>query len=138
MADDVVTEPDDVARRIRSHLREHPELRTSEYDGRDGTVDGLCYVAAEAYFHARGGTDSGLEIYCLSWSDVDPSYDGTHWYLRDPDADQWIDVGLEDAADAGHIPFEMGTRRAFITGYDPSQRTQRVLDALGIDYTVPE
>jgi hypothetical protein len=129
---DVLVEPDAVAARIRSYLRDHPELRKDEYDGREDTVDGLCYVAAEAYFHAKGGLDSGLTIYCLSWSNVDPSYNGTHWYLRDDTAEVWIDVGLEDAGDAADIPFGMGTRRAFITGYEPSQRTMQVLDAIDL------
>lgn len=124
----VVVEPDDTARRIRSYLREHPELRKDEYDGREGTVDGLCYVAAEVYFHQQGGLESGLDIYCLSWSDVQPEYDGTHWYLSD--GQRWIDIGLEDRADAANIPFSEGRRRAFLTGYKPSQRAQTVLQAL--------
>jgi len=128
----VVTEPDETARQIRAYLRQHPELRKDEYDGREQTVDGLCYVAAESYFHAKGGTDSGLDIYCLSWSDVDPEYSGTHWYLRRRDCETWVDVGLEDLADAENIPFETGTRRAFITGYEPSQRSATVLDAVGV------
>jgi len=128
MADDVVTEPDDVARRIRSHLREHPGLRTSEYDGRDGTVDGLCYVAAEAYFHASGGTDSELDIHCLSWSDVDPTYEGSHWFLSD--AERIIDLSLPAPEHGEKVPWSVARTRAFITGYEPSQRAETVLEAI--------
>lgn len=132
MTPNVIVEPDETAAEIRNYLRQHPELRKDEYDGREHTVDGLCYVAAESYFHAMGGTDSGLDIYCLSWSDVDPSYSGTHWYLRRSDSGVWVDVGLEDPSDAEDIPFESGTRRAFITGYEPSQRSVTVLDSVGV------
>lgn len=103
-------------RRTRRHSGAHPRVRPSKpdlrdgYGGRDGTVDGLCYCLAEAYFHAKGGQDSGLEIYCLSWSDVRPVDGGTHWYLRDPERDVWIDLGLERAADGTHIPTRKGAR----------------------------
>jgi len=130
MEENVKIEPDETAERIRDYLRDHPELRKDQYDGRDNTVEGLCYVAAEVYFHATGGTDSDLDIYCLSWSDVDPSYTGTHWYLRKSDCGTWIDLGVEDIRDTEPIPFESGTRRAFITGYEPSKRSIQVLEAI--------
>lgn len=124
----ILVEPDDTARRIREVLRENQDLRPDRYGGRDGTVDGLCYPASEAYFHAKGGLDSTLDIYCLSWSDVDPSYSGTHWYLRCTERESWIDLGVETVEEAVDIPFDKGRRRAFITGYEPSKRTQRVLE----------
>jgi len=130
----VLVEPDETAARIREFVRVNQDLRPDEYDGRDGTVAGLCYVLAESYFHAQGGTDSDLDIYCLSWSDVDPDYGGTHWYLRRGESGAWVDLGLETAAEGDDVPFGMGTRRAFITGYEPSNRTERVLNALGIRY----
>lgn len=126
----VFVRPNETAIRLREFVRTHPDLRSEPYDGPNGTVDGHCYVLAEAYFHAEGGQDSGLEIYCLSWSDVDDDLTGTHWYLRDPDRPAWIDLGLPEPEDAEGVPFEAGTRRAFITGYEPSQRAEEVLEAV--------
>ncbi len=130
----VLVEPDATAARIREYLRENQDLRDGRYNGREGTVDGLCYPAAEAYYHAKGGREeTDLRIYCLSWSDVDPEYDGTHWYLRDGEDGPWIDLGLEDRTDAAGIPYAEGRHRSFMTGYDtPSKRTQRILEDLGL------
>ena len=129
----ILVEPDETAKRIREYARENPDLRKNRYDGTDGTVEGMCYCLAEAYYHAKGARESGLRIYCLSWSDVDPEYSGTHWYLRDGESGPWIDLGLETAADGQHIPYSMGRHRAFMTGYDrPSKRTQRILEALDL------
>lgn len=125
---DVAIEPDEDAAAIREFLREHPELQKDEYDTGDADpLLGLCYPAAEAYYHVRG---CELDVYCLSWRDVDEEYDGTHWYLRDPDAGVWIDLGLPESTEE-FPPFEAGTRRGFITGDEPSSRAQRVLAAIG-------
>lgn len=130
----VLTEPDETAARICEYGRQNPDLRKEEYDGEDGTVDGLCYPLAEAYWHAKGGTESALEIYCLSWSDVDDSLEGTHWYLKDTVRGAWVDLGLENAAYAGLLPYPVGRGpRAFMTGYDtPSKRAQRILADLDL------
>lgn len=121
--------PDDVATRIRAHLREHPEIADGKYNAKEGSVEGHCYVASEAYFYAQGGEDSELDIYCLSWGDVDPEYGGTHWYLKGTD---WIDLSVETVAQAEQVPFDMGRRRAFITGYEPSQRAKQINEALDL------
>jgi len=129
----VRVEPDATAARIREYGRNNPDLRDGDYDGEAGTVYGLCYPLAEAFYHAKGGRDTDLRIYCLSWSDVDPSYTGTHWYLRDGEAGPWVDLGIEDQADAVGIPYAEGRHRSFMTGYDtPSKRTQRILADLGL------
>jgi len=120
--------PDETAARIRAWLRNHPEIAKG-YNAQEGSVYNHCYVASEAYFHANGGKGSGIDIYCLSWSDVDPGYDGTHWYLKD---DSWIDLSLETVDDGTDIPFEQGRRRAFITGYEPSQRAERINEDLDL------
>ena len=132
----VVVEPDETAREIREFLRANPGLRDSQIhpDDPEHSVYGHCYPAAEAYFHARGGTDSVLDIYCLSWSDVRENGSGTHWYLRDPDVETWIDLAIEQPDDGDHIPFSEGRRRAFITGYEPSKRARRILEAIGEVY----
>ncbi len=130
--DAVETCPDGTAKQIRQYLRSTPSLRKDEYGVDDvHSLDGHCYVAAEAYYHARGGRDSGLDIYCLSWSDVDEDLQGTHWYLVEDDI--VVDLAVDEPADAEPIPFSAGRRRSFLTGYDaPSQRTLSVLNALGI------
>ncbi|WP_337653267.1 hypothetical protein [Halomontanus rarus] len=130
----ILVEPDETARRIRAYVREHPDLRKNEYDGRDGTVEGMCYLLAESYYHSTGARDSGLRIYCLSWADVREDGAGTHWYLRDGEDGPWIDLGLEKPWHGTHIPYSAGRHRAFMTGYEPSNRTKSVLEALQIEH----
>lgn len=124
----VVVEPDATARHIREYIREHPSIRKDQYDDPDTALQGSCYVAAEAYFHASGGTDSGLDIHCLSWSDVDPTYEGSHWFLTD--ADRVIDLSLPTPGHGESVPWSTARTRAFITGYEPSQRAETVLEAI--------
>lgn len=119
-----VNEPDETARRIREYLREHPELKKDQYETDDPeSLDGHCYVASEAYYHAKGGSESELSVYCLSWDNA-----GTHWFLKD--GDKVIDLTAENT---DHIPYRKAKRRGFITGDDPSKRAQQVLDALNIE-----
>lgn len=125
---DVVVEPDETARRLREYVREHPEVRHEDYRECENPVRESCYVLSEAYYHLQGGQDSGLDIYCLSWADVDDDLEGTHWFLRD--GDTVIDLSLGDPSDGDGVSWDVARRRAFITGYEPSNRTQRVLDAL--------
>jgi len=126
MTREVLIEPDETAAQIRACLRAHPELRKDAYAQENGDpLLGLCYPAAEAYYHATGRSH---EIYCLSWSDVDPEYDGTHWYLREADGERrWIDLALPDDPET-LPPFEEGRHRHFLTGDEPSQRAQQVLE----------
>lgn len=125
----VLVVPDQDAAAIRGYLRDHPELRKQEYSDEQTTLEpllGLCYPAAEAYYHLN---DCELEVYCLSWSDVDDDLEGTHWYLREPDGEQrWIDLGLPTMPPVDIPPFEEGTHRGFMTGDEPSKRTQQVLE----------
>lgn len=130
----VLVSPDQDAYRIREYLRDHPQLRKDDYRTEQTETNpllGLCYPAAEAYYHRR---DCDLDVYCLSWSDVDGVDDdetATHWYLREPDGRQrWIDLGLPLMPPVGLPPFEEGTRRGFITGDQASKRTQQVLDGI--------
>lgn len=126
----VLVEPNRAAAAIRSYLRETPELRKDAYRNDHTDADallGLCYPAAEAYYHLR---DCEPEIYCLSWSDVDPDAEGTHWYLREADGERrWIDISLP-IRPITMPPFEAGTHRGFLTGDTPSKRAQQVLDAV--------
>lgn len=130
----VLVAPDEKAVAIREYLREHPELRKDAYsDDRtdENPLLGLCYPAAEAFYHVR---DCEPDIYCLSWSDVDgvdDDVDATHWYLRESDGQRrWIDLGLPLMPPVDLPPFEEGTRRGFITGDEASKRTQQVLDGI--------
>ena len=126
---DVIAIPDDTAWTLRQYVRDHPDLIYDEYKPeRDRSLQGGCYVLAESYYHAMGGTDSNLDIYCLSWSDVGHPDGGTHWFLRRAEDGAVVDLSLDSLDQAGHIPFDEATRRAFITGYEPSKRCERVLE----------
>lgn len=130
----VLVEPDETAAQIREYCREHPELQKARYvtdRPEEDPLSGLCYVAAEAYYHAR---DCAPDVYCLSWREVegvDDATDATHWYLREPAGERrWIDLGLSLNPPVDLPPFETGTRRGFITGDEPSKRTRQVLAAI--------
>jgi len=124
----VKIKPDETARQLREYVRDHPEVRHEDYRECENPVQESCYVLSEAYFHLQGGTDSGLDIYCLSWSDVNPRYEGTHWFLRD--GDTVIDLSLPSPSAGDDIPWGIARRRAFITGYEPSTRTERVMEGV--------
>lgn len=122
--------PDRTAKCIQQYLRDHPELKKGEYETEDPeSLDGHCYVAHEAYYHAKGGSRSGLTPGCLSWGDVPGvESDSTHWFLWQ-DRNTVIDLTVEAT---GGVPYHEGRRRAFITGDKPSKRARQVLDALNI------
>jgi hypothetical protein len=116
-------------------LRYNPDVVYDEYRPEQSnasveqrSLQGSCYVLSEAWFHAMGGVESPLEIYCLSWSDVGCPEAGTHWFLRDTDRDRVVDISLDSPSQAADIPYGSATRRAFITGYERSNRCQRVLE----------
>ncbi len=128
--EEVLVIPDQTAFDIRQYLRAHPELRKDEYaqDDVDDPLGQLCYPAAESYYHATGCKH---EVYCLSWSDVDDDLEGTHWFLRESDGERrWIDLSLPLMPAVELPPFAEGAHRGFITGDEPSQRAQQVLDAV--------
>ena len=130
---DILVEPNDTAAALREYVRENPSIRKDAYDIDDvDPVEGACYVLAEAFFHAQGGTDSGLEVYRLDWSDVDENATGAHWFLRRDDGHTVIDLSLPSPSAGDAVPWNEARHRAFITGYTPSKRTLRVLDALGL------
>jgi len=120
-------EPDETASAIREWLREHPEIAKEKYNATHGSVEGHCYVASEAYFYADGGEDSDLDPHCLSWENG-----GTHWFLQNSDNGEIIDLSIEQREDGYPIPYGEATRRAFITGYTPSQRAETINEALDL------
>lgn len=115
----IVVEPDDTAKAIRDYLRGHPEIAKGKYHAEPGKVYGHCYVASEAYYHL---TDDDPAIYCLSYDEG-----GTHWFLTRDDDRTVIDLSIEHPSDGLGISYADAQRRAFITGYDPSKRTQTVM-----------
>lgn len=131
----ILVEPDDTARQLRQYVRENPDVRHDDYttDGVD-PIEEACYVLSEAYFHARGGTGSQLEVYRLDWGDVYDDASGAHWFLRDCSAgdDVVIDLSLPTPDHGEDVPWDDARHRAFITGYTPSKRTSNVLAALEI------
>lgn len=128
---DIAVEPDTTARQLREYVRNNPDIRKDEYDHYDDPVEGACYVLSEAYFHAMGGDeDNDLDVYRLDWGDVYDDADGAHWFLRRDGT--VVDLSLPTSAHGDDVPWDAATRRAFITGYTPSNRTQRVLTALDL------
>lgn len=128
---EVLVEPDDTARQLREYVRQNPDVRHDDYETDDvDPIREACYVLSEAYFHARGGTDSELEVYRIGWADVYDDADGAHWFLRD--GDTVIDLSLPTPAYGRDVPWDAARHRAFITGYTPSNRTQNVLETLDI------
>lgn len=127
----VVSEPDDVAASIRAYIRNHPELRHDDYkDEYDNRLDGHCYVASEAYFHAH--PDGGEGGRFVPERTVHQNGD-THWWLRDKRQGTVIDLIQPNVPpEPPYHPYQTGTRCGFLTGYETaSQRTQSVLKELG-------
>lgn len=120
----IFVSPDETAERIREWLRNHPEIAKDKYEANEGEVYGHCYVASEAYFYADGGEDSDLDVYCLSHKD------GTHWFLGNNG--EVIDLSIETPQEGENIPYTEAQRRAFITGYEPSKRAERINEELDL------
>jgi len=127
---DILVEPDETAAALRQYVRDNPAVRKDAYEYEDtDPVQGACYLLAEAYFHAAGGQDS-FDVYRLDWSEVDPAYDGAHWFLRRSDDGAIVDLSLSTPDDGAD--WDQARHRAFITGYTPSNRTQTALQAVGL------
>jgi hypothetical protein len=131
---DIRVELDETAADLLEHVRQHPDLVHDDYQNHvdDDPIQEACYLLAEAYFHARGGTDGPFEVYRLDWGDVYDDAEGAHWFLRDDD--RVVDLSLPTPEHGDDVPWEVARHRAFITGYDPSNRTERVLTALEIEH----
>lgn len=131
---EIRVKPDETAQQLREHVRANPALVKDEYRHPDDPIQGACYMLAEAYFHARGGPESDLKVFRLGWDEVYDDAAGAHWFLRDGPDGPVIDLSLPEPSDGEDIPWSLARGRAFITGWTPSNRTQRVLDALDISY----
>jgi len=117
---------------MREYVRDNPDIRKDEYAVDADPVNGSCYVLSEAYFHANGGVDSPFDVYRLGWNDVNDEWEGSHWFLRN--GETIVDLSLTTREDGDNVPWEQANRRAFITGYEPSNRCERLLNGLGIEY----
>jgi hypothetical protein len=135
----VHAEPDAAAEALRSYGREHIELVHDDYlplTSGQSPLAAMCYPLSEAWYHIH---DCEHEVYCLSWNDVmdlpDGADAGTHWYLRDPDTGDWIDLTLtvaEAAADGDDMaPYGEGRRQGFLTGDTPSTRANDLIAGAG-------
>lgn len=114
---------------IQTELRESPDLLKPEYREREDRhpLEGHCYVAAEAYFHAVGGYDSEYTVHRIS-------HEGeTHWFLRDGEGTVVDPTATQFETP---VPYDESTKTGFLTR-TPSKRAQQVLDALN-EREVPE
>lgn len=121
--------PDETAVQLREYVRSHPDIRHDDYRDAENPVRESCYVLSEAYFHANGGEDGPFEVYRIGWGDIYPDGEGAHWFLRD--SDRVVDLSLPSPEFGANVPWDEARHRAFITGYTPSERTQRLLRGIG-------
>lgn len=122
------------------------DLRKPQYRGRENCLAGHCYVASEALYHLLGGKKSG-------WKPMHVNHEGgPHWYLQHSLSGTIIDPTASQFTTP--IPYENGRGKGFLTGDQPSKRTQVVLErvakgphiakaesedlAKAIDYNTPE
>lgn len=113
-------------RAIRAYLAGAPELLKAEYRDSNHPLAGHCYVASEAYYHAQGGSDSGLSVWHINHENE------SHWFLRD--GETIIDLTVDQFT---RIPkYEEATRKGFLTR-GPSKRARAVLSGIpdAVDFT---
>lgn len=113
---------DEVADRICEICASRPDLLKPEYRNRENkhALEGFCYIASEAYFHAKGGYDAGYTVWRIS-------HEGdTHWFLKDPDG-QVVDLTAEQFESP--VPHGEATKTGFLTR-EPSQRAQKILSEM--------
>jgi hypothetical protein len=120
----VLIEPNDTARQIRDHCRGRHDL-VDDYEPRDGesVLRVLCYPLSEAYYFARGKPDQ-LTVERQSHEG------GTHWYLRRDDG-AVIDLTLDPSREYDTEWFDGGQACGFLSHPNPSNRTKKVLEAIG-------
>jgi hypothetical protein len=124
----VLVEPDDTAARIRAECRDWAALMPDDYDPAAGEppLTVLCYVVAEAYYFAQDKPDA-LTPERRSHDD------GSHWYLRRDD-DAVLDLSLRADREYAREWFDAGQPSGFLSHPNPSNRTAKVLDRLGVAY----
>lgn len=109
---------------IRGILRNRPDLRKDEYaPDEDETVHplyGHCYVATEAYYHAKKDDYDELSVYHVSHAGT------THWFLKDSQGNI-IDLTKEQFDTE---PNYSEATKGFFLSSEPSNRTQEILNEL--------
>jgi len=119
---------------IRAHLGPHV-LRPDWRKRRPANAVpawGCCYVAAEAAYHALGGTAAGLHVMHVNHEGA------SHWYLVDASRHETRDgaerpVVVDPTADqfVAAVPYRQGKGKGFLT-LQPSKRAQALLVAAGL------
>lgn len=94
---------DELKREVQAAL--DPELRDDRYRSGLGRYDGFAYIAAEAYLHLAGGTESGVQPMQLKYRGK------SHWWLVDSDG-RVIDMTL-GPRETSKFPYHRGSRRPF-------------------------
>ncbi len=93
------------------------ELRKPPYRGNPNPLAGHCYVASEAFFHLAGGQERFTPM-------VTRVPGGTHWFLKDKETGEIVDLT------AGQFDFAVDYESARGTGFltkSPSRRAQEVI-----------
>lgn len=85
---------------------------------------GLCYIAAEAAYHALGGSAAGYKPMSASgeW--------GTHWWVRTPGGANLDPTAVQFGADVLAKVHARGRGRGFLTR-EPSKRARVLMARLG-------
>lgn len=96
------------------------ELRAPPWRGLPDPLAGHCYVASEALFHLTGGYER-WRVERVSMNDEGV----THWYLRERDTGEVVDLTASQFA--GGVPYEDGVGTGFLTPH-PSARARTVMD----------
>jgi len=98
---------------------------------------GNCYVASEALYHLTGGKErwqvERILIEVKEPGPMDATTEYTHWYLRERETGEVVDLTEEQFTEYEHddisIQYEDGTPTGFLTG-EPSKRTQKLISSL--------
>lgn len=86
-----------------------------------GDPTGQCYVWSEAYYHLKGGVESGL-------TPIQGNWEGTsHWALRTAEG-KIIDLTVSQFVETPNYDLFRG--RGFLTK-EPSKKAQKIIKSLG-------
>jgi len=102
-------------------------------------LSGHCYIASEAFYHLTGGKErwqvERISIEVEEPGSRDATTEYTHWYLREQETGDIVDLTAEQFTEYKHdditINYDKGTPTGFLTG-DPSKRAQKLISSLNI------
>lgn len=131
-----------LAQKIKVHLWENDDLLKDPNDiwPLEHPLAGQCYVASEVLFHMTGGYDEWkverVTVEVPEPGPIDAYTEFTHWYLRDRDTGEVMDITASQFTEYKHatvkIPYDKGTATGFMTE-EPSQRAQSILARVDTD-----